>query len=148
MTMVPFAGAGEPYEDLPAPEAWFQAGPWPLAPTTTRRPSPFSRQLVRSSSATACGWPAIPSTRLCGGPTAPGSCRPTARPRPAARPRMGWIVDETPWLLEARVIANLDVPLNVDGNQHNRFHTELVATRAQAVARARTLPHRPKPRRW
>jgi GIY-YIG catalytic domain len=59
--------------------------------------------------------------------------------------RVSWIVDETQWLFEAGVIANLDVPLNVDSNKHNRFHFELVATRAQAVARVRTVPIVPNP---
>jgi hypothetical protein len=53
---------------------------------------------------------------------------------------VAWVVDPEPWLLEARLIADLDVPLNLDGNRHHRFHPELTAARAQAVARARALP--------
>jgi hypothetical protein len=57
----------------------------------------------------------------------------------AANARVCWLVDPTPWLLEERFIANLDVPLNLDGNRHNRFHPELTAARTAAVARAREL---------
>ena len=51
-----------------------------------------------------------------------------------------WVVDPQPWLLEARVIADLDVPLNLEGNSHNAFHLELTRRRVQAVASARDLP--------
>jgi hypothetical protein len=53
---------------------------------------------------------------------------------------VSWIVHPAPWVLEADLIAGLDVPLNLDGNTHNRFHPELSAARREAVARARTLP--------
>jgi hypothetical protein len=53
---------------------------------------------------------------------------------------VAWIVDREPWLLEARLIAGLDVPLNLEGNSHNRFHPELTNRRAEAVASARSLP--------
>jgi hypothetical protein len=65
--------------------------------------------------------------------------------------RVSWIVDPAPWLLEERFIGHLDVPLNIEGNNHNRFHAELVAVRAAAAARARALPVVPNPRvggRW
>lgn len=54
--------------------------------------------------------------------------------------RVSWIVDGSPWLLEAQIISNVDVPLNLDGNKHNAFYPELVDLRAKAVARARALP--------
>jgi hypothetical protein len=54
--------------------------------------------------------------------------------------RVSWIVDPSPWLLEAQLIANLDVPLNLGSNKHNAFHPQLVAARAAAVANARSLP--------
>jgi hypothetical protein len=53
---------------------------------------------------------------------------------------VSWLVDPEPWLLEERFIADLDVPLNLEGNSRNRFHPELTMRRAQAVARARDLP--------
>jgi len=60
---------------------------------------------------------------------------------------VSWVTDPKPWHLEERLIAGLDVPLNLDGNAHNRFHPELTATRAAAVARARALPVLPNPGR-
>jgi hypothetical protein len=53
---------------------------------------------------------------------------------------VSWLEDAEPWLLEAQFIADLDVPLNLDGNRRNPFHPELTARRAHAVARARDLP--------
>lgn len=53
---------------------------------------------------------------------------------------VAWVVHPEPWVLEARFIADLDVPLNLEGNSHNRFHRELTGRRAQAVAAARSLP--------
>jgi hypothetical protein len=53
---------------------------------------------------------------------------------------VSWIVHPQPWLVEATLIAQLDVPLNLDGNTHNAFHPSLRAARAEAVARARGLP--------
>jgi hypothetical protein len=57
----------------------------------------------------------------------------------AKNARVCWLVDPAPWLLEKRFIADLDVPLNLEGNGHNSFHPELTAARAKAVARARKL---------
>jgi hypothetical protein len=53
---------------------------------------------------------------------------------------VSWLEDPEPWVLEEQFIADLDVPLNLEGNRRNRFHPELTARRAQAVARARALP--------
>jgi hypothetical protein len=58
---------------------------------------------------------------------------------------VSWIVDEEPWIVEAFLIKELDVPLNLDGNAHNRFHPELTAARARAVANARSLSILPNP---
>jgi hypothetical protein len=63
----------------------------------------------------------------------------------AANALVSWIVDPTPWLVESRLIADLDVPLNLEGNRHNTFHPELTAVRAGAVAQARRLPVVPNP---
>ena len=63
----------------------------------------------------------------------------------AENARVSWVVEEAPWLLEHHLIKHLDVPLNLDGNSHNRFHRELTARRAAAVARARALPIVPNP---
>ncbi|MFF8906425.1 GIY-YIG nuclease family protein [Streptomyces olivaceoviridis] len=48
-------------------------------------------------------------------------------------------VDE-PWVLEAQLISRLDLPLNLDQNRHNAFHSHLKELRAQARRRARELP--------
>ena len=53
---------------------------------------------------------------------------------------VSWIIEPEPWLLEAFLIADLDVPLNLEGNSRNRFHPELTAARAKAVARALAMP--------
>lgn len=58
---------------------------------------------------------------------------------------VGWLVHPEPWILEQQLIGTIDVPLNLDGNRHNRFHPELTAARAAAVARARSLPPLPNP---
>jgi hypothetical protein len=50
-----------------------------------------------------------------------------------------WMVRPRPWELEHALIAALDVPLNLQGNQHNRFHPVLTGLRARCVARAREL---------
>ena len=52
---------------------------------------------------------------------------------------VSWIVDPELWIVEAFVIRDLDVPLNLDGNSRNQFHSELAAARANAVANARSL---------
>ncbi|WP_338133490.1 GIY-YIG nuclease family protein [Streptomyces caniscabiei] len=45
-----------------------------------------------------------------------------------------------PWELESRLISQLDLPLNLDQNRHNAFHSRLKEIRAQARQRARELP--------
>lgn len=51
-----------------------------------------------------------------------------------------WAVTPTPWMAEEHIIANVDLPLNLDQNRHHGFHRELSATRATAKAKARQLP--------
>jgi hypothetical protein len=58
---------------------------------------------------------------------------------------VSWLVDPTPWILEAHLIAELDTPLNIDGNKHNPVYAQLTAARSRAVARARQLPVLPNP---
>ena len=53
---------------------------------------------------------------------------------------VSWIVHPKPWTLESELIRDLDVPLNLAGNQHNAFHPELTAARSNAAALARGLP--------
>ncbi|WP_399926653.1 GIY-YIG nuclease family protein [Streptomyces kanamyceticus] len=51
-----------------------------------------------------------------------------------------WIERSEPWELEAQLISELDLPLNLDQNRHNTFHSRLKELRAQARQRARELP--------
>ncbi|MEU7362159.1 MULTISPECIES: GIY-YIG nuclease family protein [Streptomyces] len=53
---------------------------------------------------------------------------------------MCWIEQDEPWGLEAQLISRLDLPLNLDRNRHNAFHSHLKELRAQARRRARELP--------
>ncbi|MET9824292.1 MULTISPECIES: GIY-YIG nuclease family protein [Streptomyces] len=45
-----------------------------------------------------------------------------------------------PWDLESQLISQLDLPLNLDQNSHNAFHSRLKELRVQARQRARELP--------
>jgi hypothetical protein len=53
---------------------------------------------------------------------------------------VSWVVGEAPWELEDDLIAALDLPLNLKGNQSNSFHLVLSEVRARCVAQARMLP--------
>jgi hypothetical protein len=53
---------------------------------------------------------------------------------------VSWVVREAPWELEDELIAALDLPLNLKGNQRNSFHRVLTQARARCVAQARALP--------
>jgi hypothetical protein len=43
------------------------------------------------------------------------------------------------------LIAVVDLPLNLQGNPHNRFHSVLTGVRAKCVALAKALPVVPNP---
>ncbi|MFE3382715.1 GIY-YIG nuclease family protein [Streptomyces anulatus] len=51
-----------------------------------------------------------------------------------------WIEQDKPWELESHLISQLDLPLNLDQNRHNAYHSRLKELRAQARQRARELP--------
>ena len=53
---------------------------------------------------------------------------------------------ERPWELEELLIDLLDLPLNLDGNSRNAFHSELTRVRRDAVVAANLLPVVPNPR--
>ncbi|MGA6209300.1 GIY-YIG nuclease family protein [Nocardia testacea] len=53
---------------------------------------------------------------------------------------VSWITTPDPWLTERELIAYLDLPLKLQGNQSGCFHTELTAVRAAARKRASALP--------
>ena len=54
-------------------------------------------------------------------------------------------VRDRPWELEDELIAAVDVPLNLQGNPHNRFHSVLTEVRARCVAQAKTCQWCPVP---
>lgn len=54
--------------------------------------------------------------------------------------RVCWVEQDEPWISESQLIAQLDLPLNLDQNRHNAFHGRLKELRAQARQRARDLP--------
>ncbi len=53
---------------------------------------------------------------------------------------VSWVVHPQPWVLERELIDTLDVPLNLQDNKHNAFHTDLTRLRAEAERNARDLP--------
>ncbi|MEV8545035.1 GIY-YIG nuclease family protein [Streptomyces sp. NPDC051572] len=54
--------------------------------------------------------------------------------------RVCWIERSEPWDLESQFISRLDLPLNLDQNRRNAFHSRLKGLRAEARRRARELP--------
>ena len=58
---------------------------------------------------------------------------------------VSWVSRERPWELEDDLIAAVDLPLNLEGNSHNRFHPVLTQTRARYIAQANSLPILPNP---
>lgn len=57
----------------------------------------------------------------------------------AENARVCWIEHNEPWALESELISQLDLPLNLDQNRHNPFHSRLKNLRSQARERAREL---------
>ncbi|MBO0678741.1 hypothetical protein JRC04_14835 [Mycolicibacterium sp. S2-37] len=49
---------------------------------------------------------------------------------------VSWVLHPEPWHLEAKLIAALDLPLNIQGNQHNAFAPQLKRLRRDAGVRA------------
>ncbi len=49
---------------------------------------------------------------------------------------VSWIVREEPWLFEDELIASLDLPFNIHGNERNAFFPELKKLRRQAAVGA------------
>ena len=58
---------------------------------------------------------------------------------------VSWVVRARPWELEDKLIATLDLPLNLQGNLLNQFHPVLAGVRAECVAQAKALPAVPNP---
>jgi hypothetical protein len=51
-----------------------------------------------------------------------------------------WVEIDHPWLAEQRLIASVNLPLNLDQNRQHAFHQQLTQVRADARMTARTLP--------
>jgi hypothetical protein len=58
----------------------------------------------------------------------------------AANAAVCWLPHPRPWELEQALVARLDLPLNLHGNQQHPFHPQLHTIRAAARATARGLP--------
>jgi len=58
---------------------------------------------------------------------------------------VSWLSTPQPWLREDEILHMVDLPLNLDKNKRNRFHSILTQIRAGAAARARSLPVLPNP---
>jgi hypothetical protein len=51
-----------------------------------------------------------------------------------------WVETDRTWLAEQRLIASVNLPLNLDQNRQHAFHQQLTQIRADARMAARTLP--------
>lgn len=58
----------------------------------------------------------------------------------ARNARVNFVSYDRPWELEDHLIANVDLPLNLEGNSRNRFHPVLTEARSRCVTRANALP--------
>lgn len=52
---------------------------------------------------------------------------------------VSWIVRQEPWHFEDKLIAALDVPLNIQGNKRNAYYAELKRRRREAAVNAGKL---------
>jgi len=60
--------------------------------------------------------------------------------------RVTWVIHPEPWVLEAKTIRNLSLPLNLDQNEGHAFHPVLSSMRKAAKANAKTKPTVVEPR--
>jgi hypothetical protein len=58
--------------------------------------------------------------------------------------RVVWHICAEPWLVEERLISEIDLPLNLDQNRHHSFHVALSRIRSEAKVKARELPLLPR----
>lgn len=52
---------------------------------------------------------------------------------------VSWLIHPEPWLIEDKLVAALDLPLNVQGNERNAFYPELKRLRREAVLKSNKL---------
>lgn len=58
--------------------------------------------------------------------------------------RVSWVTTGEPWVLESRLIGQMQLPLNLDQNRQGAFHDDVKSARARQAARARALPVLPE----
>ncbi len=58
--------------------------------------------------------------------------------------RVCWYVDPEPWVIEAKLITELVLPLNLDQNKRSGFHATLSAARRAQRQVALSLPVLPR----
>lgn len=56
----------------------------------------------------------------------------------AENAKVAWVADAQPWILEDHLIETVSLPLNLQGNGHHPFRSELSAVRSAARAAARS----------
>lgn len=52
---------------------------------------------------------------------------------------VSWVARQEPWFLEEKLVAALDVPFNIQGNETNTFYPELKRLRRNAVVKSNKL---------
>lgn len=62
----------------------------------------------------------------------------------AEHARVCWTVDPEPWHRESQMLHDLDLPLNLDQNDHSGFHASLKQARRRQRELARALPTLPR----
>ena len=51
--------------------------------------------------------------------------------------RVCWVEHQQPWILEDRMLEEISLPLNLEGNNHHPFYPRLREIRAQAIDAAK-----------
>ncbi len=59
--------------------------------------------------------------------------------------RVCWIEQSEPWDLESQLISRFDLPLNLDQNRHNSFHSRLKEVRAKHAGERESCPSARRP---
>jgi len=50
---------------------------------------------------------------------------------------VAWLEDAAPWEIEDELLQSVSLPLNIKGNKHHPFYTELSKRRREAIQLAR-----------
>ena len=57
-----------------------------------------------------------------------------------ANAKVCWFEHDQPWVLEEELLTRLSLPLNLQGNSHHPFSTQLTGLRQEAKRAARDMP--------